>query len=37
METHQTGEYISLISSLPNIEIFSPADSHQLKLILPHF
>lgn len=35
--THQTGEDISLISSLPNIEIYSPADSHQLKLILPKF
>ena len=26
MVTHQTGEDISLISSLPNIEIYSPAD-----------
>ena len=35
--THQTGEDIALISSLPNIEIYTPADSHQLKALLPVF
>ena len=35
--THQTGEDLALMSSLPNIEIYSPADSHQLKLLLPEF
>lgn len=35
--THQTGEDLALMSSLPNIEIYTPADSHQLKLMLPKF
>jgi transketolase len=35
--THQTGEDLAVINSLPNIEIYSPADSHQLKLLLPKF
>ncbi len=35
--THQTGEDIALMASLPNMEIYTPADAHQLKLILPHF
>ena len=35
--THQTGEDIALMSSLPNIEIFTPADTYQLKKILPNF
>jgi transketolase len=35
--THQTGEDIALISSLPNIEIYTPTDSHQLKALLPEF
>jgi len=35
--THQTGEDIALMSSLPNIEIFTPADPYQLKKILPNF
>lgn len=35
--THQTGEDLALINSLPNIEIYTPADSHQLKLLLPKF
>lgn len=35
--THQTGEDIALISSLPNFEIYAPADHLQLKKILPIF
>ena len=35
--THQTGEDLALINSLPNIEIYTPADSHQLKFLLPKF
>lgn len=35
--THQTGEDIALISSLPNFEIYAPADYKQLKVMLPIF
>tara|TARA_Y100001970_G_C14179131_1_gene828778 strand:+ start:150 stop:1166 length:1017 start_codon:yes stop_codon:yes gene_type:complete len=35
--THQTGEDIALMSSLPNMQIYAPSDSHQLKLMLPKF
>ncbi len=35
--THQTGEDIALMSSLPDMEIFAPADSRQLKKLLPKF
>ncbi len=35
--THQTGEDIALISSLPGVEIFAPADPKQLKRLLPKF
>lgn len=35
--THQTGEDIALMSSLPDMEIFAPADANQLKKLLPKF
>jgi len=35
--THQTGEDLALMSSLPNFEIYAPADHLQLKKILPTF
>lgn len=35
--THQTGEDIALMSSLPEMEIYTPSDSLQLKKILPKF
>ena len=34
--THQTGEDIALMSSLPDMEIFAPADSRQLKNCYPN-
>lgn len=35
--THQTGEDLALINSLPNFEIYAPSDHLQLKRILPIF
>ena len=35
--THQTGEDIALMSSLPNMEVFVPADATQIKYLLPKF
>ena len=35
--THQTGEDIALMSSLPNMEVYTPSDSYQLMKLLPKF
>lgn len=35
--THQTGEDISLMTSLPNMEVFAVSDHFQLKVLLPKF
>jgi transketolase len=35
--THQTGEDIALMTSLPNMEVYAASDHLQLKKLLPHF
>lgn len=35
--THQTGEDIALMSSLPNMEVYAITDHYQLKILLPKF
>ena len=35
--THQTGEDIALMSSLPNMEVYAASDHIQLKKLLPYF
>jgi transketolase len=35
--THQTGEDIALMTSLPNMEVYAVSDHYQLKMLLPKF
>jgi transketolase len=35
--THQTGEDIALMTSLPNMEVYAVSDHYQLKMLLPEF